>query len=216
MTDPVQQLIDRIRKDAVETAREEAKAIQQRASDEAQRRLATADQQARALVAAAEQQSSALLARGGKALEQAARDLLVAIGQRLQTMVEALLVDAAAAALRPDVVEQMLLVLCAGLARTGLDEQNVAIAVGPGERDQIARFALGRLREHLQQGVEVHVDQQLQQGFRLSFAHDTVRHDFTPAAIAAALAQFVRPQLAAVVLRAAGTAGGGADGKGRP
>src|SRR5262249_25541287 len=151
-------------------------------------------QQARAAVAAAEQQSQALLQRGTVALEQAARDLLVAVGQRLQTMVESLLVEAAGTALRPDVIEQMLLPLGEGLARSGLDEKNVAIALGAGERDQIARFAIRKLREHLQQGVEVHVDQQLQQGFRLSFANDTVRHDFTPAAIAAALAQFVRPQ----------------------
>ena len=203
MTDQVQQLIDRIRKDAGAAAQQEAAVLQQQAKDAAARTVATAEQQARALVTAAEEQARSFVERGTKALEQAARDLLVGIGQRLQAMVDELLADAARTALRPDVVEQMLLKLCEGLARNGLDEANLAIAVGAAEREQITRFALGKLREHLQQGAEVHVDSQLQQGFRLSFADDSVRHDFTPAAIAAALAQFVRPQLAAVVLRAA-------------
>ena len=90
-----------------------------------------------------------------------------------------------------------------GANLNGLDEKSLTIAVSPGEKDRIAAFAIGKLRETLQKGVEVHVDQHLQKGFRVSFAGDTVRHEFTPAAIAQALAQFVRPQLAEVIQRAA-------------
>ena len=124
-------------------------------------------------------------------------------------MLDNLLVKATQEALRPDVVEQMLLRLCEGLAKSGLDEKEVTIAVSPGERDRIATFALGKLRDALKQGAQVHIDQHLQQGFRLSFGGDTVRHDFTPAAIANLLSQFVRPQLGEIVQRAA--LGKGAD-----
>jgi V/A-type H+-transporting ATPase subunit E len=203
MTDQVQHLIDRIRRDAVDTAKGEAAQVQQQAKDEARRALEAAQARAAAIVAEAEQKAQALVERGGVALEQAARDLLIGVGQRLQAMIDALLVTATQEALRPEVVEQMLLRLCDGLAKNGLDEKGVTIAVSPGERDRIATFALGKLRESLRQGAEVHIDQHLQHGFRLSFGGDTVRHDFTPASIAALLAQFVRPQLGEVVQRAA-------------
>jgi V/A-type H+-transporting ATPase subunit E len=203
MTDQVQHLIDRIRRDAVESAQTDATRIQQEARDEARRTVEQAQTRAAALVAEAEQKARALVDRGGKALEQAARDLLIAIGQRLQSMIDALLVDATQQALRPEVVEQMLLQLCEGLAKSGLDEKAVTVAIGPGERDRITGFAVGKLREALQKGAQVHIDQHLQHGFRLSFGNDTVRHDFTPAAIAALLAQFVRPQLGEIIQRAA-------------
>ncbi|HEX6813467.1 MAG TPA: hypothetical protein VF384_17745 [Planctomycetota bacterium] len=209
MSDQVQHLIDRIRRDAVESAQRDATRIQQEARDEARRTVEQAQARAAAIVAEAEQKAQALVDRGGKALEQAARDLLIGIGQRLQSMIDALLVDAAQQALRPEIVEQMLLRLCEGLAQSELDEKAVTIAVSPGEHDRIAKFALGKLREALQKGANVHLDQHLQHGFRLSFGNDTVRHDFTPAAIGALLAQFVRPQLGEVIQRAALGVGAG-------
>jgi len=216
MTDQVQHLIERIRKDAVDTAKGQAAQVQQQARDDAQRLVEAAQAQATAIVAEAEQKAQALVDRGGKALDQAARDLLIGVGQRLQAMIDALLVTATKEALRPEVVEHMLLRLCAAMAKSGLDEKGLLISVSPGDRDQIAQFAMGKLRESLQQGAEVHIDQHLQRGFRISFANDTVRHDFTPAAIAAALSQFVRPQLAEVIQRAAIGQPAPARGAGKP
>ena len=203
MTDQVQHLIDRIRRDAVEVGQSDAARIQQQAKDEAMRTIEAAQARAAAIVVEAEQKAKALLDRGGVALEQAARDLLIAIGQRLQAMIDELLAGSAKDALRPEIIEQMLLRLCETLAQHGFDEKAMAVAVSAGERDRLAAFALGKLREVLQQGAEVHVDQHLRQGFRISFSNDTVRHDFTPASIAALLSQFVRPQLGEVVQRAA-------------
>ena len=203
MTDQVQHLIDRIRRDAVEAGQSDAARIQQLAKDEASRIVEQAQARAAAVVAEAEQKARALLDRGGKALEQAARDLLLAIGQRLQSMLDELLASSVREALRPEVVEQMLVRLSEALAQNGFDEKAMTVIVSPGERDRVAAFALGKLREALQQGAQVHVDQNLRQGFRISFGNDTVRHDFTPASIAALLSQFVRPQLGEVVQRAA-------------
>ena len=203
MTDQVQHLIERIRRDAVAASLAEAGEIQQRAQDEACRAVLAAQARASAIVAEADQKATALIDRGGKALEQAARDLLIGIGQRLSAMVDALLATAAKDALGQDVIEQMLLRLCEGMAKSGLDEKGLVISVSPGERVRIAPFAMEKLRGVLKLGVEVHIDQQLQQGFRLSLGNDTVHHDFTPAAIAALLAQFVRPQIGEVIQRAA-------------
>lgn len=216
MTDQVRHLIDRIRRDAVATAQVDADRIRQQANDEAKRTLDAAMFRAAAIVAEAEEKAAALVARGSKALEQAARDVLLGIGQSLQAMLDALLVKATQDAMRTEVVEQMLLALCQGLAEQGLDEKAVTISVSPGERDRIATFALGKLREALQQGAEVHIDQHLQQGFRLTFGSDTMRHDFTPEAIAALLSQFVRPQLGAIVQRAALGIGAGKSSAGKP
>ena len=203
MTDQVQHLIERIRRDAVAASLAEAGEIRQRAQDEASRTVLAAQARASAIVAEADQKATALIDRGGKALEQAARDLLIGIGQRLSAMVDALLATAAKDALGQDMIEQMLLRLCEGMAKSGLDEKGLVISVSPGERVRIAPFAMEKLRGVLKLGVEVHIDQQLQQGFRLSLGNDTVHHDFTPAAIAALLAQFVRPQIGEVIQRAA-------------
>lgn len=203
MSDQVQHLIDRIRKDAVDTAAADGARVKQQAEADARATIDAANKRAEAIVADAEQRGHALVERGGKALEQAARDLLIGVGKRLTAMIDGLLVSATNDALKPEVVEQMLVRLCEGLGKNRLDDKSLMVAVGPGERDRIAAFASSKLRDALQKGVEVHVDQHLQKGFRVSFGNDTVRHEFTPAAIAQALAQLVRPQLAEVIQRAA-------------
>lgn len=203
MVDQVQQLIDRIRKDAVDTAKGEAAQVQQQAREEAKRMVDAADARARSLVSDAESRAAAIVERGEKALEQASRDLLITVGQRLQTMIDSLLVIAAKDALRTEVVEEMLLRLCEGLAKSGLDEKGITLSVGPSDHARVAQFAVGRLREALGHGAVVHVDQQLTRGFRVEIGKDAARHDFTPEAIAATLSQFVRPQLGELIQRAA-------------
>jgi V/A-type H+-transporting ATPase subunit E len=52
-------------------------------------------------------------------------------------------------------------------------------------------------------GLELHVDNEILKGFRVSFADDHAYLDFTNEAIADSLTAFLRPKLAEIVSRVA-------------
>jgi vacuolar-type H+-ATPase subunit E/Vma4 len=203
MTDQVQHLIDRIRREAVDTASRERQALLARAEDEARAIVAAAEARAAATVAAAGQQAEALVERGSQSLAQAARDLLLTFGARLDALLAEVATAAAAETLRPEVVQEVLLLLADGMARNGLTEGLLRVDIPVAQREELSQFLLGRLRDRFEKGVELRLDPELQAGFRLRYADGRVRHDFTPEAVAKALLPNVRGQLAAIVQRAA-------------
>ncbi len=203
MTDQVQHLIDRIRKDAVQASEQKAREVMEQARADAERILAEARATAAETVAQAGRQSQELLERGTRSLAQASRDLLLQVGQQLERLVSAIVAKEAGEALRPEIVEQMLITLADGFARNGLSEGQIDLMVGNEERDHLAQFVVAELRKRLEQGVVVHVDPRMGRGFRVAIAGGTVRHDFTPEAIAEAFMSVLRPQIADVVMKAA-------------
>jgi len=203
MSDQVQHLIDRIRKDAVSAAEQQAGTILAEARAKAERIVAEADAKAAATVRAAEQQGKEFAERGERGLQHAARDLLIAVGQAVERIVKQLVTDRAHDALKVEVVEQMLIRLADGFARNGVSEGQIDILISAADREPLVRFAMTELRKRLEQGVDLKVDPRLDRGFRISYAKGAIHHDFTPKAVAEALARFVSPQLADVVMKAA-------------
>lgn len=217
MTDQVQHLIDRIRKDAVQTAEQQSQDLLIKARAQAEAIVAEARAKATATTHQAERERQQLIERGTQSLTQAARDLLLDIGDRLLHMVEKLLATASTAALSPAVIEQMLLRLAEGFAENGVAEGQIDVIVSAADRERLLAFAMQQLRGKLEQGVQVSADQRLARGFRLSFANGSVQHDFSSDAIATSLARRLRPQMADIVMAAAlGTASAGAPPVTRP
>ncbi len=203
MTDQVQHLIDRIRRDAVHAAEQQSQEVLAKAQVQADAIVADARAKAATLTQQAERERQQLIERGTQSLTQAARDLLLDVGARLEQMVDHLLASAAAEAMTPALIEQMLLRLAESFAKNGVAEGQIDVLVSPADREQLRAFAMQRLRGKLEQGVQVHADQRLARGFRLSFANGSVLHDFGSEAVASSLARLLRPQIASIVMAAA-------------
>ena len=203
MTDQVQQLINRIRHDAVQAAQTQADEVLAKARAEAERLLAEARQSAAETTRTAERQAKEMHERGAQTLRLAARDLLLKVGQQIEVLVESIVAEATAKTLNAEVIEQMLLHLAKSFAENGIAEGQIQVSIGNTDRERLTQFVMLELRQRMEQGVNLHIDTHLGTGFRLSYAGGTVHHDFTAPAIAQALAQVVRPKLAELVMQAA-------------
>lgn len=203
MSDQVQHLIDRIPKEAVAAAERQANELVAEARARAERIVAEAEAKAAAAEREAGIQAKELLERGQRALQQASRDILISVGQRLEQVLRGLMVERAGEALRPDVVEQMLLRLADGFSRNGIAEGQIDVMIGPADRERLVHFAMAELRRRLEQGLDIRVDPRLDRGFRIAYARGSIHHDFTPQAVADVLVRFVGPQLAEIVMKAA-------------
>jgi len=203
MSDQVQHLIDRITKEAVEVAEQKGEDLLRQARARADAIVAAAEARAKETTAAAERRAAELVERGTSSLRQAARDLLLQLGERFETMVHDLLAQAAGEAMHADVVERILLRLADTFGKNGIAEGQVHLTIAEEDRERLTRFVLDRLRHALAQGVTLAVDPRLGGGFRLSYAGGSIHHDFSREAVARALMPLLRPHLAEIVLQAA-------------
>lgn len=203
MAEELQHLMDRIRKEAVETAEEQAAGIIARAKEKAAALVKEAEEQARAALAKAEEDAGAFTERSTRTLEQAARDLLISVGQGVENILSDVVGDAVEEALTPDVLKQMLVKMAeVYVARRGEDSR-IDLLISPQDQKELIAFFAEQYRQRMLHGVEIHVDNEVFKGFRVSFVESHVYHEFTKEAIAESLANFLRPRLAEIVHRVA-------------
>lgn len=198
MADDLQHLIDRIHKDAVGKAEAEANKLLADAKAKAEQMVKSAEAQAKANLEKADKDAEIFAARSAKTLEQAARDVLIAVGQGLEKMVMGLLADQVQKGLSSDIVSQMLLQLAQGYTGKAAN-----VVLSPEDATRLKSFILGEFQQKLGAGVTVESDSAIVSGFRLSFENGKVSHEFTNQAISEALSAVLRPSLAKVVQQAA-------------
>lgn len=203
MAEELQHLIERIQKEAVEKAEQQAADIVSKAKEKAAAIVREAEQKAEALLQKADKDAQAFTERSRKTLEQAARDLLISVGQGVENILRDIVAEAVDQALSIDVLKQMLIKMAEAYAERGGAETRIDLLISPKDKDELLHFFAQEYRRRLLRGVEIHVDNELFKGFRVSFVDGHVYHDFSKQAIADAITQFLRPQLAEIVHRVA-------------
>jgi len=198
----LQHLLEQIHREAVEKAQQEAERIVAAAREKAAGIVKQAEEQARAIIEKARQDSEAFTQRSIRTLEQAARDLLITVGQGVENILSDLVAEAVDEALTIDVIKQMLVKIAEACARRE-GESRIEILISPQDEKELVRFFAERYRQKMLRGIELHVDKEIFKGFKVSFVEDYVYHDFTQEAIADALSKFLRPHLAEIVHRVA-------------
>ncbi len=203
MAEELQHLIDRIQKEAVEAAEKQSVQILAQAKEKAAAVVKAAEEKARAALARAEKDSEAFTERSTRSLEQAARDLLISVGQGVENILADVVGESVEQALRPEVLEQMLVKLAEAYASRGGEDERIDLLISPQDQQALVKFFADQYRQKLLHGVELHVDSGIIKGFKVSFVNSRAYHDFTKEAIAESLVNFLRPQLSEIVHRVA-------------
>ena len=203
MAGELQPLLDQIQKEGIEKAETEASAILARAKEQSAKITGDAEAAAAALIAKAEADAKVFEQRGVATLEQAARDVILSVGQGIKHIFDDLVLSSTGDALRPDVLETMMVKMAQASAERLGTESRIELLISKADQGQLVNFFMDKYREKLIHGVELHADNGVLKGFKVSFADDYVFLDFTQDAIAKALMEFLRPKLAEIVGRAA-------------
>lgn len=203
MDGELQQLIERIKKDAVDAGRQEAEALLVEARAQAALLVREAEQKAATLVEQAEQESKRFAERSQHTLQQASRDLLITIGKGVESILADLAIEAATEALGPDTVSEMLVRIAAAYPAAAGREVRIEAFLNPADQAAVVEHFRKRYGQALSKGLTLHPQGDVVKGFRLRVEGQRVLHDFTREAIAEALSNFLRPHLAEIVTRAA-------------
>jgi len=208
MAEELQPLLDQIRKEGVEKAETEAAEILAQAKEKAAQTVRDAEAKAKALVAKAETDAEVFTERSIATLEQSARDLLITVGQGIENIISEIVAESTADALNTEVLEKMMVSMAKSCAEKQ-GETRIEMLVGESDQKELVKFFAAKYSDKMSHGIELHVDNEILKGFKVSFADDHVYLDFTQEAIAEALTAFLRPKLAEIVGRVAQGAASG-------
>ncbi len=197
MAEDLQNLIERIQKEAIEKADAESSKILAKAKDEAAKILENAKSQAATLLEKADKDSASYTERSNRAIEQAARDVLISIGRKIEKMVTDILAKEVEKNLSENTVKEMLLTLAKNYST------DLSLVFSDADKAKLSSFAVGEFAKALGKGVTVESDSGIKFGFRIKTDGGKVSHEFTGEEIAASLASVVRPELAKIVSDAA-------------
>ncbi|HEY5621517.1 MAG TPA: hypothetical protein VIR77_02850 [Pontiella sp.] len=193
MAEELKHLIEQIQKEGVEKARSEADTIISQAKEKAARIVAEAEGKALEILKNSETQSAAFAERSVKTLEQAARDLLITVGQGCEKVVTATLAKEVNGALSGELLQNMVLSV---LEQS--DGADVTLKVSEADAAALTAFCAEQAGKSGQE-IELVSDDEILSGFQVGFKGKSVYLDYTGEAVAQALAAFLRPELAKTV-----------------
>ncbi|MDR2783889.1 MAG: V-type ATP synthase subunit E [Treponema sp.] len=201
----LQELIDKIKKDGIASASEEAAKLKSKAEAEAKRVVEAAQKEAGAIIAAAKADAERTEKAGVAALEQASRNLTLAFKGEIQNLLDAIVKKETSKAYTEDVINAALPDILKAWATKGSD----ALAVLVSEQDikKIEGFFDEKLAGALKKGVELKSDRNLSSGFRIAEKDGSAYYDFSADAVAELFGAYLNPHLAEI-LKTAVKAGG--------
>jgi len=203
----VQELIDKIKKDGIESASAESARLKRDAEAEAARIISAAQKEAADIVSRGKADAERSEKAGKAALEQASRNLVLAFKGEIQTLLDKIAAQAAASAYKEDTLKAVLPeLLKAWVSRGGSDSLNVLLS--EADLGKLKSWAAGGLAAELRKGVELRSDRNLGAGFKIANKDGSFYYDFSAESVAELLSAYLNPYLADILKSSAQSAKG--------
>jgi V/A-type H+-transporting ATPase subunit E len=193
----VQELIDKIKKDGIDSASEEAARLKSQAEAEARQIVGAAQKEAEEIVARGRQDAERSEKAGIAALEQASRNLVLAFKGEIQALLDKLVGLQVGASYNEDVLKAVLPDLLKAWAAKG--EDSLAVLVSEGSLDRLRGFFNEKLTGEIKKGLELRSDRNLAGGFRIANKDGSAYYDFSADSVAELLSAYLNPRLAEIL-----------------
>jgi len=193
----VQELIDKIKKDGIKAASEEANRVRAEADTEARRLVDNAKKEADDIIARAKQDAQRSEKAGIAALEQASRNLILAFRDEIQGLLNKIVSESVSASYSDDVLKSTLPEMLKSWAQNS--QGDLSVLLPEGELNKLQGFFNDKLKDQLNKGVELKANRKLTSGFRISNKEGSVYYDFSAEAVAELLSAYLNPKLAALL-----------------
>jgi len=193
----VQELIDKIKKDGIKAASDEANKVRAEADTEARRLVENARKEADEIIARAKQDAERSEKAGIAALQQASRNLVLAFRDEIQALLNRIVSENVSAQYNEDVLKNALPEMLKSWAQN--NKGDLSVILPEGELNKLQGFFNDKLKDQLNRGVELKSNRKLASGFHISNKEGSVYYDFSAEAVAQLLTAYLNPKLAALL-----------------
>ena len=193
----VQELINKIKKDGIMSASEEAAKIKHEAETEAKQIIEAAKKQAEEIVAKGTQDAERAEKSSIAALEQAARNLFLVFRSEVQALLDRVVAEQMEESYNEDVLKAVLPDLLKAWATKGSD--SLTVLLPEASLDRLQAYIKGKLVSEMKKGLELKPDRNLSSGFRISERDGSAYYDFSADSVAELVSMYLGPQLAEII-----------------
>lgn len=196
MSEDLQHLLEHIRNEGINKARQEAESLTGEAKTKAGEIVEKARAEAEALREKAQAEARDFEERARQSISQAGRDLVITLEQRITRMLGRILDQEVARVMEDGVLLDLVTSAVGALLEDG-SEARAEVVLSPERADKLGRHLLDRLRREMdREPVRIEIDERVGAGFSIKLDDGRVEHDFSAPAIAETLAGILRPGLA--------------------
>jgi V/A-type H+-transporting ATPase subunit E len=193
----LQELINKIKKDGIESASEDASRVKAEAEAEAKRIVEAARKEAEGIIAKAKADAERSEKAGIAALEQASRNGILAFKGEIQTLLDKIVSQGVSASYGEETLRSLLPELIKSWAAKEADSFDVILS--EADRNKLQSFFNEKLGAELKKGVELKSDRSLGAGFRISGKDGSAYYDFSAEAVAELLSSYLNPRLSEIL-----------------
>jgi V/A-type H+-transporting ATPase subunit E len=190
----LQELIDKIKREGIESAQADAAKLKAEAEAEAGRIIEDAKKRAAGIVAQGEADRVRSEKAGVAAVEQASRNLVLAFKAEIQGLLDKIVGEAVSSAYSVDVVKGILPDLVKNWAAKNTD--SLAVVLSGDDLSKLDDGFRSQLASKLKGGVDFKVGKSLDGGFHIAEKDGSAFYDFSAEAVAALLSAYLNPKLA--------------------
>ncbi len=199
MTEDIKSLIEKIQEEGVKVAEDKAKVIEEQAKKQAQDIMEKARKEAGRLLAEATDKMSQMQTSTKLSLQQAGRDLLLALKKEINALLDKVILASVHQALEPDELAKMI----SALIRDSHAKEKVIISLKKEDAEKLEKAYLNKLKDELKKEIILKPSADILGGFMISYDSGKSYFDFTDKALVEYLGAYVRPKLAQILNEAA-------------
>jgi V/A-type H+-transporting ATPase subunit E len=193
----VQELIDKIKRDGIESALQEAAQLKQEAESEAKQIVGAARKEAADIVAKGKRDAELSEKAGIAALEQASRNLVLTFKSEIQVLLDKIVAQELDKSYSGDVLKAVLPELLQAWGTKGSD--SLAVLLPEAALRQLQSYFKDKLSAELKKGLELRSDRNLAGGFRIAKKDGSAYYDFSADSVAEMLCAYLNPHLAEIL-----------------
>ena len=187
-------LIQKIKSEGIEEAERKSEEIIKAARLTASEILNKAGLDAEVITREAEEEIGKKECISRKALEQAARDIILSIRTSLTEIFDSLIKKEYKNVLSGKTLETVLFKLIEGWQKDEMGDLNIELLLSESDRNALLEGFLSKLKEEIKAGIELKVHPDIEGGFRIGMKDSHVYYDFTDEGIADVLAEYLNPR----------------------
>jgi len=199
MTQQVQELIDKIKKEGLAEVQEKSRQVVDEAEKKAAQIIAEAHRQAEALMAKAKQDNERHEQATQVALKQAARDMLLDLRKQIETVLDSIIKSEVKQALETSSLIKMIETVIVKYVEANKDIKDISVALSAADLKKLKEGFIPKLKEKVKQPITFESEEAIQAGFTISFDEGKSRFDFSDEGLVQYLGGHVREELSTLL-----------------
>ena len=197
----LQELLDKIKKDGVEVAEGEAKAIVDSAKAEAEKIISDAKAKAEKIISDAKAENEKIVRSGEDAITQAGRNLLISFRQSVATELSAVVGEKVNAVYSSDAIAETIAKVVENWSKNP-NTDNLSVILNSGDLEKFEATLLSALKSKMLDGVTLKPNDNFDGGFRIAVNNGAAYYDYSAEAVTEMLSNYLSPKVTELLKKA--------------